>query len=218
MLRLAFKFRKLINILFFLNKRRIGRGNRLFAKDALLIKSKIICKGKNNRIELLEGVVLYKTTVFIVGDNNNVRIGKNSVIKYANINVEDSKNNILIGEKTHMCGRINIAALEGTDIEIGNECLFSAEVEIRTSDSHSIFNESGIRINTAKNVKIGNHVWCGQRVFILKGAEVKDDSVIGAGSIVNKVYEQGKCILAGAPAKIVKTSVLWDKNRISKLT
>ena len=201
----------------FFNKKKIKRKNTFYSKKALLLRSKIICTGKNNSIMLHEGVILYKTTIIISGDNNTVIIGKNSVIKYANLNIEDSENEIVLGEKVHMCGSINIACLEGSKVEIGDECLFSSEIEIRTSDSHSIFDESGNRINTPKNVKIGHHVWCGQRVFILKGSVVGNDSVIGAGSLVNKAYAINNCILAGSPAKVVKENIIWDKERTLNL-
>ncbi len=116
-----------------------------------------------------------------------------------------------------MCGDINIACLEGTSINIGTDCLFSAGIEIRTSDSHSILNMVGKRLNCAKSIVIGNHVWCGQGVFILKGAHIEENTVIGACSVVNKEFIEGNCVVAGNPAKIVKQNVTWQMERVTDL-
>ena len=35
-------------------------------------------------------------------------------------------------------------------------------------------------------VKIGNNVWCGANVTVLKGVTIGDGAVIAAGSVVNR--------------------------------
>jgi acetyltransferase-like isoleucine patch superfamily enzyme len=88
------------------------------------------------------------------------------------------------------------------------------DIEIRTGDSHSILDMSGNRINPSSNVVIGNHVWVGSRVIILKGAQISDFSIIGAGSIVSGEFPDTNVILAGVPAKIVKDNINWKRERI----
>jgi hypothetical protein len=51
-------------------------------------------------------------------------------------------------------------------------------------------------------VKIGNRVWVGANVIILKGVEIGDDAVIGAGSVVVKNIP-ARTIAADNPARIV---------------
>lgn len=204
----------LINRLPYLNKVCIAKGNTLKYNGALLLHTSIKCKGKNNHIEFSGGGII-KTK--INGDNNKLIIGNNSFIQDANFNFEDSGNLVSIGSDTRMCGKINIAAVESSSIYIGDNCLFSAEIEIRTSDSHAIYDMSGHRINSAKNIKIGNYVWVGQRVFILKGAQIGNGSVVGAAALVNKKFEEERCIIAGNPAHIVKKNILWDKDRKEQL-
>ena len=36
---------------------------------------------------------------------------------------------------------------------------------------------------------------------ILPGVELGDNTIVGAGSIVTKSFKEGKCIIAGNPAK-----------------
>ena len=82
-----------------------------------------------------------------------------------------------------------------------------------TGDSHAIYNSSGERINTAKDVFIGEHVWIGYRATLLKGTRIADGSIIGTGSIANKTFMQQNCVIVGNPAKVVKENIIWNKNR-----
>lgn len=50
---------------------------------------------------------------------------------------------------------------------------------------------------------IGNHVWLGVQVFVLKGVVIGDNSIIGTGSIVT--YDiPANSIAIGIPAKVKK--------------
>ena len=75
----------------------------------------------------------------------------------------------------------------GGDIHnIGNGCLLSNNIELHTSDYHSILDiKSTTRINSAKNIHLGDRVWIGLRSIILKGTNLpNNDTIVGAGSIV----------------------------------
>ena len=52
-------------------------------------------------------------------------------------------------------------------------------------------------------IEIGNKVWIGESVIILKGVRIGNGCVIGAGSIVKHDIPEN-CIALGSPAKVVK--------------
>jgi acetyltransferase-like isoleucine patch superfamily enzyme len=54
-------------------------------------------------------------------------------------------------------------------------------------------------------VTIGCYCWIGMNSVILPGVQLGDFTVVGAGSIVTTSFQQGYCVIAGNPAKIVKT-------------
>lgn len=104
---------------------------------------------------------------------------------------------------------IDFACADGM-IEIGDDCLFSWGISIRTGDHHTILQQGSHTIlNKNKNIKIGDRVWVGSDVLILKGAEIPNDTVIGARSIVTKKFQETNTILAGTPAKVVKHNIEW---------
>ena len=53
---------------------------------------------------------------------------------------------------------------------------------------------------------IGENVWIGSHVRICKGVTIGDNSIVAANSVVTK-SEPANCIVAGNPAKIVKTDI-----------
>ena len=58
-------------------------------------------------------------------------------------------------------------------------------------------------------IVIGDHVWIGMNVIVLKGVTIGEGSIVAAGSVVNKDVPP-HCLVAGVPAKVVKTDVTWN--------
>lgn len=95
-------------------------------------------------------------------------------------------------------------------IEIGDDCICGWDTIFVDKDGHFII-KNGNRTTPSRKIQVGNHVWIGANVCILKGSTVLDDVVIGAGSLLtSKVYESKK-IYAGNPAKIIADDIEWQK-------
>ncbi len=99
-------------------------------------------------------------------------------------------------------------------IEIGERCMVSWNVEISHTDSHPVFDQkSGRIINKVRELKIGNHVWIGKNVSILKNVCIPDDCIVGWGSVVTKICPPPHSIIAGNPAKIIREGgISWDSD------
>jgi hypothetical protein len=61
------------------------------------------------------------------------------------------------------------------------------------------------------NICFGDNVWIGARVMILKGAVVPNGSVVGAMAMVNKKFDEEHVLIAGVPAKVVRTNIEWRR-------
>ncbi len=81
-------------------------------------------------------------------------------------------------------------------IKIGNNVRCGANTVITDSDWHP----DDPRVSDAKPVIIGNNVWLGINVVVLKGVEIGENTVIGANSLVTKNIP-ANVIAAGNPCK-----------------
>lgn len=97
------------------------------------------------------------------------------------------------------------------DIRIGNDCAISYNCTIMDSDSHSIvYDEDEINNHIGTSpVVIGNHVWIGANVTILKGVNIGNNVVVGAGSVVRSNIPDNS-LAVGNPAVVVKKICDWQ--------
>ena len=165
--------------------------------------------GKNNCLILEEGCRIYDSQIQFFGENNTVKIEHDCVLRNVDIWISDG-GIIEVGHNTHFSGKTHIACIEGKKVHIGERCLLSDTITFRTGDSHSILDSDGKRINKAKDITIGDHVWIGQQVIVLKGSTVGADSIVGTGSLLTGKTYDSNSIIVGIPAKIVKQHVSWD--------
>ncbi len=91
-------------------------------------------------------------------------------------------------------------------VEIGYNTCIADNVTIRDSDNHEIISHSHLK---TQPIKIGNHVWIGMNVIILKGVTIGDGAVIAAGAVVSKDIP-AKCLAGGVPAKVLKENIEWQ--------
>ena len=202
----------LVNVLPFNNSLR-PRKLKLINEGAVLLKCKLISK-QQNTIILHPGAIIRNTIFHIHGSNNFIEIGENASVNGAEFWIENNNNSITVGASTNLCGKIHLACTEGKSIRIGRDCLFSSEIVFRTGDSHSIVDMEGKRINLPEDIVIGDHVWMGYRVIISKGVKIPDNTVVGTGAIVTKEFDEENTILAGVPARVVKSGIDWSLDRL----
>lgn len=150
---------------------------------------------KNCTLEMREnGKVVIKKNV---GFHGNLRVGYGSSIE--------------IGNNTTSTNPVYVTVAEATKLVIGNDCMFTTNNQISTDDAHPIYDiNTGKRINSSKDIVLGDHVWVGYGAVLFGGATIGSGSVIGACSMVNKAFSNN-CVIAGTPAKIIRENVFWKR-------
>lgn len=200
------------------------QGARLIGTNRVLFKPEVACfpedfrlRGEDNVVRVDANSDLSRLRIYVRGRKQRILIGAACVLKGAIFIAGSSNIVVRIGDGTTFA-HTEIYCAENAGVTIGADCMFSRAVEIRTSDAHGIYDATTReRTNPARPVEIGDHVWIGLGVCVSKGARVPSGCVIGANSFVNGRFEETGVIIAGAPARIVRRNILWDRGREPRL-
>ena len=151
-----------------------------------------IVVGKNCRVVILGNVTVWVSLKILTLNQNEVHIGRNFDVRSADLVCKPEP---------------------GVNIRIGDDFLGSSQLLFRPSDGHTIYSlETKKPLNEPKSgIRVGNHVWFGQRVTCLKDAVVPDNCIVSFGSIVTRQVFPSNAVLGGVPAKVLKTGVNWSK-------
>lgn len=88
---------------------------------------------------------------------------------------------------------------------IGDQVYIGDDVAIRDSDGHEII---GSGKPMTMPIVIGNHVWIGAKVTILKGVTIGEGAIVAAGSVVSHDVPP-RTLVGGVPAKVIRENVSW---------
>ncbi len=165
------------------------------------IKNKI-SKIYNERIFFLKTgykVNLVKNMMLV---NKNIKLGKNVWI-YPNVTIFGD-GLIEIGDKVSIGQGTIIYASKSGGVKIGNNTMIAAQSYIIDADHGMKFGKMmRDQVNTVAAIEIGEDVWLGANVTVLKGSKIGNGAVIGAKSLVKgEIPEYSICV--GVPAKVKK--------------
>lgn len=114
-----------------------------------------------------------------------------------------------IGNNVTISGRTTINA--NNLIKLGNDCMLSWDITLMDTDYHKIKDYDGNIINPSSPITIGNHVWIGCQVVILKGVSIHDNTIIAANNTITRSIKFGNCVVGGNGDKILKENVNWER-------
>jgi maltose O-acetyltransferase len=142
----------------------------------------IPCKIVNNgRIELGNHVFLnYKSKLFSELPTSVIKIGNNVILNGCEIY---AKNSVVIGDN---------CMLAGCSLVDNNSHNTSIDPETRRNGPIK-----------SSPITLGNNVWVGGHVIVMKGVTIGDNSIIAAGSVLTKNVPPNS-LFGGNPARFIK--------------
>ena len=176
--------------------------------------------GKNVRIQALKVLTAENTSTLSIGNNTviyenakleafgsaELSIGENSVIGDARIS---SRKKITIGKNFLTSWNVFIQDFDPHPV---NGALRAAQVDSMSLNFFPSFDEKPAPVSfdfdfPSDEITIGNNVWLGANVTILKGAHIGDNCIVATGAVVLKGHYESNTIIAVNPAKVVKTNI-----------
>jgi acetyltransferase-like isoleucine patch superfamily enzyme len=168
------------------------------------------------KIQILPPFKIWGRIRFLVYGNGFIKIGSNfhavsdrrrsffTLFSPCHITVIGN-GQVIIGDCVGLNG-VTIAARK--KIVIGNGTMIAPNVMIIDHDGHIAWPASDrwSKCDDPESIVIGSNVWIGLNSIILKGVVIGDNSIVAAGSVVSSEVPPN-CLVAGVPAKVVKTYV-----------
>jgi len=134
-------------------------------------------------------------------DGGQAWFGNNVTIdRFADITVKQGR--LDIGPGTYV-GQFSVICARQA-VTIGADCLIAEHVTIRDQDHRfardAVTARSGF---ITAPVRIGNNVWLGAKVTVLKGVTIGSNVVVGANSVVNGDLPDN-VVAVGVPARVIR--------------
>jgi acetyltransferase-like isoleucine patch superfamily enzyme len=110
------------------------------------------------------------------------------------------------GAELRLAPRVGISAAilcAGKQITIGEDTIIGAGAMLIDNDFHALLSDGTWKaeyVEGARPIRIGRSVFIGARAIILKGVEIGDAAIIGAGAVVTRDVPPAT-IFAGNPAR-----------------
>lgn len=132
--------------------------------------------GKNFKLGYSTTHIIHPTSSGILGKNIDIRNNFNLVL---------GKNaNLTIGDNVFLNNGCSINCLES--VIIGENTLFGENVKLYDHNHRYDTSQVYHKEFTTDSIKIGENCWLGSNTIILKGVNIGNNVIIGAGCVIHK--------------------------------
>jgi acetyltransferase-like isoleucine patch superfamily enzyme len=166
--------------------------------------SSLMAERPNAEIAIGMDAILYHDTQLEAYADGRISVGQNSILGGARI---ISRAEITIGKRALLSWGIFIQDFDPHPVsakERAEQLLSMTKRRVSRKRSGDVDEVSSVNMRPfpMKSITIGDDVWIGANVIILKGAHIGNGSVVAAGSVVCSGRYPDNALLAGNPARV----------------
>ncbi|QIK82866.1 acyltransferase [Sanguibacter sp. HDW7] len=192
------------------------RGNRiLYAGQHPEARIDILFVGERNTLVVDDSARFKRLSVRFDANDGTARLGtsRGRAIETSIRVGQDST--VTFGDGVSTTSVLLVSAVEGASVTIGDDVMFASGNQLRSDDAHPIFDvRTGLRVNPARDISIGSHVWMAREAVALGGARIGSGSVIGYRALVTGRVPNN-AIAAGMPARVLRRDIAWERPHLS---
>lgn len=118
--------------------------------------------------------------------------------------------NISVGDNFY--ANYNVTILDGAPVTFGNNVFIAPNCVFSTAGHPLNVEQRNKGLEIALPITVGDNVWIGTQVSVLPGVTIGNNTVIGAGSVVNRDIPDG-VIAAGNPCRVIRKITEEDKKK-----
>ncbi|MCQ2465872.1 MAG: sugar O-acetyltransferase, partial [Oscillospiraceae bacterium] len=118
--------------------------------------------------------------------------------------------NISVGDNFYT--NHNVTILDGAPVTFGDNVFIAPDCVFSTAGHPIDAEQRNKGLEIALPISVGNNVWIGTHVSVLPGVSIGDNTVIGAGSVVNRDIPAG-VVAAGNPCRVIRKITEEDKKK-----
>lgn len=193
------------------------RDNRLYAAPGVTVHPDFVTArsafaGASGCLVVLASPVDALAAFGVHGDGATVFVGPECWLPSAQLDC-GANSSIVLRRRTTCAFAGQVDARNGGAVFADVDQLWASHVYLATDDMHTLLDAaSGARINPfGARIALGRHVWLERDVAVAGGADIGDDCVVGFRSLVRAGSYPAGSVLAGLPARVVKSGVTWDR-------
>ncbi|MCI6020059.1 MAG: hypothetical protein MRZ64_00010 [[Bacteroides] pectinophilus] len=164
--------------------------------------------GSNNNITIIgdNKSICYRITVY---NNSTISIGNHVTANMAQkLELSTADNSVIeIGNNTTFVNKCRIYAGTGSKISIGHNCMFSTDILVSC-------NPVIAEITSCNNsINVNDYVWVGWGASLQQGCNINKGCIVAAQAVVENEFPANS-LIAGDPAKIIRSNVTWHRNNM----
>lgn len=200
----AFRFCEAIRFPVLVHRSMVIRG---LKKKKIFLKGNIKTFGIKIGTDGLDGVSFKRRGLLLL--NGNARVEFKGIANLSRgVTIRNTNGVIVFGDNFY--ANKNLTIICTNRVEFGCDALLGWEVSVRDCDGHKVYVD-GVLNQDSKSIAIGDKVWIGSYVDIMKGVKIGRNSIVGYRSCVLSQFDRDNITIAGYPARIVKENVMWEK-------
>lgn len=118
--------------------------------------------------------------------------------------------NISVGDNFYT--NYNVVILDGARVTFGDNVFIAPDCVFSTAGHSLDAQQRNQGLEIALPITVGDNVWIGTQVAVLPGVTIGSNTVIGAGSVVNRDIPDG-VVAVGNPCRVLRAITEADKKK-----